>query len=213
MTADVNFTDKGLALQCRENNKSSLKDIKFMKSLCVYCGSRAGDEASFAEAARFIGKEAARRDWRIVYGGGKLGLMGVTAGAARDAGGKVFGIIPDFLVDLEGVLEGVDHIVVKTMHERKMRMFEESDAILTLPGGIGTLEEVIETLSWARLALHRKPIVVLNMDGFWTPLKTLLQHIVEREFAAPELMSDLVFVDRVEDVFPLLAKRTLEEVI
>ncbi len=184
-----------------------------MKSLCVYCGSRAGDDPSFAEAAAFIGKEAARRDWRIVYGGGKLGLMGTTAGAARDAGGKVFGIIPDFLVDLEGVLPGVDHVIVKTMHERKMRMFEESDAILTLPGGIGTLEEVIETLSWARLALHRKPIVILNMGGFWTPLKVLFEHIVERGFAAPELLGDMIYVDRAEDVFPMLAKKTLEEVI
>ena len=94
-----------------------------------------------------------------------------------------------------------------------MMMFEESDAILTLPGGIGTLEELIETLSWARLALHRKPIIVLNLDGFWTPLKSLFEHIVERDFAAPELLTDLSFVDRAEDVFPLLAKRTLEEVI
>jgi uncharacterized protein (TIGR00730 family) len=184
-----------------------------MKSLCVYCGSRAGDDPAFAEAAAFIGKEAARRDWRIVYGGGKLGLMGTTAGAARDAGGKVFGIIPDFLVDMEGVLPGVDHVIVKTMHERKMRMFEESDAILTLPGGIGTLEEVIETLSWARLALHRKPIIILNMGGFWSPLKELFEHIVTRGFAAPELLGDMIYVDRAEDVFPMLAKRTLEEVI
>lgn len=184
-----------------------------MKSLCVYCGSRAGDDPAFTAAAEFIGREAARRDWRIVYGGGKLGLMGLTAGAARDAGGKVFGIIPDFLVDMEGVLDGVNHTIVKTMHERKMMMFEESDAFLTLPGGIGTLEEVIETLSWARLALHRKPIVVLNVDNFWTPLKLLLEHVVDRGFAAPELLTELIFVDRADDVFPLLAKRTLEEVI
>lgn len=189
------------------------EERKPMKSLCVYCGSRAGDDPAFAEAARFIGKEAARLGWRIVYGGGKLGLMGTTAGAARDAGGAVFGIIPDFLVGLEGVLDGVDHIVVKTMHERKMRMFEESDAILTLPGGIGTLEEVIETLSWARLALHRKPIVILNMDGFWTPLKNLFEHIVDRGFAAPELLGDMMYVERAEEVFPLLEKRTLEAVI
>lgn len=184
-----------------------------MKSLCVYCGSRFGDDPAFGEAARFIGREAAKLDWRIVYGGGKLGLMGATAGAARDAGGKVFGIIPDFLVDSEGVLPDVDHIVVKTMHERKMRMFEESDAILTLPGGIGTLEEVIETLSWARLALHRKPIVILNMGGFWTPLKELFEHIVARGFAAPELLEDMIYVERPEEVFPLLEKRTLEAVI
>ncbi len=184
-----------------------------MKSLCVYCGSRAGNDPAFNDAAQYIGREAAKRDWRIVYGGGKLGLMGATAGAARDAGGKVFGIIPDFLVELEGVLPGVDHVIVKTMHERKMMMFDESDAILTLPGGIGTLEELIETLSWARLALHRKPIVVLNLNGFWDPLQTLLKHIVDEGFAATELLGDLVFVNRMEDVFPLLAKRTLEAVV
>jgi hypothetical protein len=172
-----------------------------MKSLCVYCGSRAGRDPEFARVARFLGAEAARRNCRIVYGGGKMGLMGVTAGAARDAGGRVFGVIPDFLVDLEGILENVDHKIVKTMHERKMLMFEESDAICALPGGIGTLEELIETLSWARLSLHAKPIIVLNLKGFWDPLRALFEHLVASGFAAPELMGDMVFVERPEDVF------------
>ena len=164
-------------------------------------------------AAKFIGEEAARRGWRIVYGGGKLGLMGQTAGAARDAGGKVVGIIPDFLVELEGVLPGVDHVIVKTMHERKMMMFEESDAILTLPGGIGTLEELIETVSWARLALHRKPILVLNLNGFWSPLKTLIKHTIDQGLAAEELLTqDMVFIDKVEDVFPFLVRHSMEVV-
>lgn len=173
-----------------------------MKSLCVYCGSRPGADPAFKEAAIWIGQEAARRSCRIVYGGGKLGLMGATAGAARDAGGAVFGVIPDFLVELEGILDGVDHKVVDTMHERKMLMFEESDAILTLPGGIGTLEELIEVLSWARLSLHKKPIIVLNLKGFWTPLKVLLEHVIEQGFADDALISDLVFVDTIEEVFP-----------
>lgn len=175
-----------------------------MKSLCVYCGSRPGDDPIFLKAAEYVGREAAKRGVRIVYGGGKLGLMGATAGAARDAGGDVFGVIPDFLVELEGILEGVDHKVVTTMHERKMMMFEQSDAILTLPGGIGTLEEVIETLSWARLSLHQKPIIVLNLNDFWSPLKELFEHIVGRGFAAHELLSDLKFIDKVEDIFPYL---------
>jgi len=173
----------------------------YMKSLCVYCGSRPGNEPVFLETAIAVGKEAARRGCRIVYGGGKLGLMGATAGAARDAGGAVFGVIPDFLVELEGILDGVDHKVVSTMHERKMLMFEESDAILTLPGGIGTLEELIEVLSWARLSLHRKPIIVLNINGFWAPLKELFEHIVKKEFADKALLGDLIFVDNVADVF------------
>ncbi|GJL93611.1 MAG: hypothetical protein DHS20C05_00160 [Hyphococcus sp.] len=180
-----------------------------MKSLCVYCGSRPGKDPAIKEAAISIGKEAASRDCRIVYGGGKMGLMGATAGAARDAGGPVFGVIPDFLVELEGILEGVDHVIVDTMHERKMRMFEESDAILTLPGGIGTLEELIEVLSWARLALHKKPIIVLNLKGFWAPLKELFEHIVAQGFADPELLNDMVFVDSVEDVFPAAEKMML----
>jgi len=184
---------------------------KYMKSLCVYCGSRAGSDPAFEQAAIAVGQKAAKDQCRIVYGGGKLGLMGATAGAARDAGGDVFGVIPDFLVELEGILEGVDHKIVSTMHERKMMMFEESDAILTLPGGIGTLEEVIEVLSWARLALHRKPIIVLNINDFWTPLKDLFEHIVEKEFAAKELLGDVVFVNTVDEVFAIVEHRTLHE--
>ncbi|WP_428409958.1 TIGR00730 family Rossman fold protein [Hyphococcus sp.] len=172
-----------------------------MKSLCVYCGSRPGNDPSFQEAAIAVGREAARRGCRIVYGGGKLGLMGATAGAARDAGGAVFGVIPDFLVEMEGVLEGVDHKIVTNMHERKMMMYEESDAFLTLPGGIGTLEELVEVVSWARLGLHRKPILVLDINGFWAPLKELLGHFVEKGLADKNLVNDLKFVKTVEDVF------------
>ncbi len=182
---------------------------KPMKSICVYCGSRPGTDPIFKESAILIGKEAAKRGCRIVYGGGKLGLMGACAGAARDAGGDVFGVIPDFLVELEGILDGVDHKIVDTMHERKMLMFEESDAILTLPGGIGTLEELIEVLSWARLALHRKPIIILNIKDFWRPLEELFHHIVELEFADKELLTDVCFVDRIEDVFPTAEKQML----
>lgn len=174
---------------------------KTMKSLCVYCGSRPGNDPAFKEAAIQVGQEAARRGCRIVYGGGKLGLMGATAGAARDSGGKVFGVIPDFLVELEGVLEGVDHKIVTNMHERKMMMYEESDAFLTLPGGIGTLEELVEVLSWARLGLHRKPILVLDINGFWSPLRELLGHFVEKELADAQLVNDLIFVDSVEAIF------------
>ena len=180
-----------------------------MKSLCVYCGSRPGTDPAFKEAAIAVGKQAAKRDCRIVYGGGKMGLMGATAGAARDAGGKVFGVIPDFLVELEGVLEGVDHKIVTNMHERKMMMYEESDAFLTLPGGIGTLEELIEVLSWARLGLHRKPLIVLNINGFWSPLKELLDHFVEKGLADKELVNDLKFVDSVEEVFDTAERQSL----
>jgi len=182
-----------------------------MKSLCVYCGSRPGNDPVFLKTASDVGQEAARRGCRIVYGGGKRGLRGAAAGAARDAGGAVFGVIPDFLVEIEGILEGVDHTVVSTMHERKMLMFEESDAILTLPGGIGTLEELIEVMSWARLDLHRKPIIILNLNGFWSPLEDLFSHIVETGFAAKELQSDVTFVDSVEEAFTVFERSPVRE--
>lgn len=180
-----------------------------MKSLCVYCGSRPGNDPAFKKAAIEVGQEAARRGCRIVYGGGKLGLMGATAGAARDAGGAVFGVIPDFLVELEGVLEGVDHKIVNNMHERKMMMYEESDAFLTLPGGIGTLEELVEVVSWARLGLHAKPIIVLDINGFWAPLKEMFSHFVEKELADKKLVDDLIFVKSVADVFDTAESRSL----
>ncbi len=180
-----------------------------MKSLCVYCGSRPGNDPAFKKAAIEVGQEAARRGCRIVYGGGKLGLMGATAGAARDAGGPVFGVIPDFLVELEGVLEGVDHRIVNNMHERKMMMYEESDAFLTLPGGIGTLEELVEVVSWARLGLHTKPIIVLDINGFWSPLKEMFSHFVEKELADKRLVDDLIFVKTVTEVFDTMESRSL----
>ncbi|MGF1543290.1 MAG: TIGR00730 family Rossman fold protein [Parvularculaceae bacterium] len=184
-----------------------------MKSLLVYCGSKPGDDPKFVEAATAVGREAAARGWRLVYGGGELGLMGATARAARDAGGDVYGVIPEFLVDVEGVLDGVKHDIVSTMHERKMRMFEAADAVLTLPGGIGTLEELIECLSWARLKLHAKPIIVLDLDGFWSPLRELFDHIVARGFADAALASDLVFVETVGQIFPSAERRMLESVV
>ena len=180
-----------------------------LKSLCVYCGSRVGDDNAFGEAADQLGRILAAEGTRLVYGGGKLGLMGRVAAAVRDNGGQVFGVIPDFLVELEGILEGVDHKVVTSMHERKMMMFEESDAICTLPGGIGTLEEIIELLSWVRLDLHRKPLIVYNVQGFWTPLIDLLHHVVDRGFADKALKSDIIVVERAEDVLPAARKRLL----
>jgi len=174
-----------------------------MKSICVYCGSTPGDDPAFMQAAQVIGKMAADTGWRVVYGGGKMGLMGETASAARDNGGQGYGVIPKFLTEIEGVLEGVEHKIVDTMHERKMIMFEEADAICTLPGGIGTLEEIIETLSWARLSLHRKPIIVANINNFWSPLQELLHHIVDRSFAPAFMLDSIKFVDNAEAVIEM----------
>lgn len=183
-----------------------------MKSLLVYCGSRFGHDPENLRVAKILGEQAAARGCRIVYGGGKMGLMGATAGAARDAGGRVFGVIPEFLVAVEGILDGVDHKVVQTMHERKMLMFEECDAIVALPGGIGTLEELIETISWARLALHHKPIMALNTKGYWEPLRALLQHLVDTGFASKELMGDLLFIDTPEGVLDIVMRPAVRAV-
>lgn len=171
-------------------------------SLCVYCGSRFGDRPIFKDSAVKLGEELVAHNVKLVYGGGKLGMMGATAGAVRDGGGQVYGVIPEFLTKMEGILDGVEHKIVETMHERKMIMFEESDAICTMPGGIGTLEEIIEIMSWARLDLHRKPLILVNLEDFWSPLVELVNHVVDRGFAAPELKDDLVVVDKVEDIIP-----------
>jgi len=169
-----------------------------------------GDDEAFGEAAKTLGTELAKAHIRLVYGGGKMGLMGTVAGAARDNHGAVFGIIPEFLVSMEGVLDGVDHTIVQTMHERKIRMFEEADAFCTLPGGIGTLEEIIELMSWTRLQLHRKPLILLNINEFWTPLVTLINHVVDHGFADPALKSDLIVVNRPEDVIPAMLNNMAE---
>jgi hypothetical protein len=168
-----------------------------------------GDQPEFKQAAETLGTSMAKEDVRLVYGGGNLGLMGTIASTVRDSGGRVYGVIPQFLTELEGVLADVDHKIVDTMHERKMIMFQEADAICTMPGGIGTLEEIIEILSWARLELHRKPVVLLNLNDFWSPLVELLNHIIDRGFAAEELRHDLVVVDRAEDVLEAARSRLL----
>ena len=169
-------------------------------SLCVYCGSSKGDDPKFHQAAVDLGAAAAKRGVRIVYGGGGVGLMGAVASSARDTGGNVYGVIPEFLLAKEGLLDDVEHKIVDTMHERKMLMFEESEAFAVLPGGIGTLEELIETLSWARLELHQKPIVLINLDGFWSPLMELMDHIVARGFAPAWFKDQLIVVDSVDQV-------------
>lgn len=198
-------------MSCSRRQRAQKRNLLMttLNSLCVYCGSRLGDQPVFEAAAKTLGSEMAREQVRLIYGGGKLGLMGKVAGSVRDNQGKVFGVIPKFLVQMEGILDGVDHKIVDTMHERKMLMFEESDAICTMPGGIGTLEEIIEILSWARLELHRKPVVLLNIEDFWTPLVELLNHIIDRGFASAELRNDLVVVQRPEDVIPAASERLM----
>jgi uncharacterized protein (TIGR00730 family) len=177
-----------------------------VESVCVFCGSSNAAEPAYLQAASTLGRALAAADMQLVYGGGGVGLMGACARAAHAAGGRVLGIIPEFLVDREQALESVEHVVVNDMRARKMLMFERSDAFVVLPGGIGTLEEVVEVLSWRRLDLHAKPVVFYNPQGFWAPLFALFQHTVDARLTPPEFMQAWTAVERIEDVVPALQR-------
>ena len=177
-----------------------------IRSVTVYCGSSNTVDANYLELARDLGREIAGRGWRLVYGGGNVGLMGQTALAAHQAGGQVLGVMPSFLKSVEGILEDVEHQIVETMHERKQILFDEADAFVVLPGGIGTLEEAVETLSWAKLSLHRKPMAFLARNSYWRPFFHLIDHIIEDGFA-PASFRDLI----AETSTPEQALEALEE--
>jgi len=149
-----------------------------LRSVCVYCGSSETTKREYLDLAERFGAAVAARGLRLVYGGGSIGLMGRSARAAFAAGGEVLGIMPRFLERREVVLQDVPHRMVDTMHERKYMMFAESDAFVVLPGGVGTLEEAIETLSWRRLNLHDKPVAFLSEDDFWDPFFHLIDHTI-----------------------------------
>jgi uncharacterized protein (TIGR00730 family) len=175
-----------------------------LKSVCVFCGSSDAADPAYLSAAADLGRALAAAKLRLVYGGGGVGLMGACARAAHAAGGEVLGIIPDFLMGKERALESVEHEVVTSMHERKQRFFEESQGFVILPGGIGTLEEIVELLSWRRLDLHTMPVVFYNPDGFWDLLFALFQHTVDAKLTPASFMDAWTVVDRVEDIVPSL---------
>jgi uncharacterized protein (TIGR00730 family) len=176
-----------------------------IRTVCVYCGSGPGTNPRFIEAAIALGKILAENAIRLVYGGGSIGLMGAVATSVLDHGGTVTGIIPDFLTTRENALKRVQEMIVTPdMHERKRLMFERSDAFVALPGGIGTLEELVEQLTWQQLGRHSKPILLANVDGFWEPLLALLAHMRATEFIRPSLAVDILKAERVEDILPRL---------
>jgi uncharacterized protein (TIGR00730 family) len=176
-----------------------------IKTVCVYCGSGPGTNPRFTEAAIALGKTFAENNIRLVYGGGSVGLMGALAKSALDHGGAVTGIIPDFLRSRENALTRVQEMIVTPdMHERKRLMFERSDAFVALPGGIGTLEELVEQLTWQQLGRHAKPILLANIDGFWEPLMALLAHMRATQFIRPNLQVDVLKAERIEDILPRL---------
>lgn len=161
--------------------------MKTLKSICVYCGSNAGSQPLFKEAAIQLGELLAREGIRLVYGGGSIGLMGALAKTVLQNGGEVTGVIPDFLKEQEVMLEEAHELIVtQDMHERKRTMFEKADAFIALPGGIGTLEELVEMLTWAQLGRHDKPMLLLNLGQFWTPLVELLDHMRDLGFIHPD---------------------------
>jgi uncharacterized protein (TIGR00730 family) len=176
-----------------------------IKTVCVYCGSGPGTNPHFMEAAVAFGKALAENGIRLVYGGGSLGLMGAVATSVLDHGGTVTGIIPDFLTLRENALTRVQEMIVTPdMHERKRLMFEHSDAFVALPGGVGTLEELVEQLTWKQLGRHEKPVLLANIDNFWEPLFALLAHMRSTQFIRSGLSVDILKAERVEDILPRL---------
>lgn len=170
-------------------------------SVCVYCGSRAGARPQYAQAASDLGALIAAEGWRLVYGAGDVGLMGTAARATQSAGGATFGVIPTHLMKLEvGKTDLGTFVVTENMHERKKVMFMNSDAIVVLPGGAGSLDEFFEVLTWKQIGLHNKPIFLLSTDDYWAPLETLIEHVVTEGFAAQSLKDHFTTVSTVEEL-------------
>jgi uncharacterized protein (TIGR00730 family) len=178
------------------------------QSVCVYCGSSEATRPEYLDLATRFGAALAERGKRLVYGGGGIGLMGRAAKAAHAAGGDVLGIMPRFLQRREVVLTDVPHRMVDTMHERKHIMFEESDAFVVLPGGIGTLEEAVEMLSWRRLELHQKPVIFLSEDSFWDPFFHLIQHTIEANLTPADFTESCIQATTIEECFDALERAT-----
>ncbi|MGZ5914118.1 MAG: LOG family protein [Hyphomicrobium sp.] len=176
-----------------------------VRSVCVYCGSGLGKNPAYMAAARTLGAELAAHHIGLVYGGGSLGLMGEVARATLDHGGQVTGIIPSFLTEKEQMIRDADELIItEDMHERKRIMFERSDAFVALPGGVGTLEELVEQLTWVQLGRHTKPVVVANIDGFWNPVLSLLTHMKADSFIRPGLEVSFSVVDDAKKIVPAI---------
>jgi uncharacterized protein (TIGR00730 family) len=178
-----------------------------LQKICVYCGSNPGTDPAFVAAARDFGKILAENRIGLVYGGGAIGIMGEVSMSVLKHHGEVTGVIPEFLMAREHARRGVDGLIVtRDMHERKRKMFELSDAFVALPGGVGTLEELVEQITWVQLGRHKKPILLANITGVWDPLCALIDHMKILEFIRGDLSFDLLTVDKVADILPALRK-------
>ncbi len=183
------------------------KNMSKIRKICVYCGSGPGTDPAFVDAARSFGAILAKNGIGLIYGGGTVGMMGTLAQSVLDHGGTATGVIPKFLMTRERPAQGVNNLIVTDdMHERKRKMFEMADAFVALPGGVGTLEEIVEQMTWAQLGRHRKPILLANVQGFWDPLCALLTHMNQLEFIRGDLNFDLLVVDKIESILPMLQK-------
>ena len=186
-----------------------MESMNTLKAICVYCGSGPGSNPKFVESARTFGGILASNNIRLVYGGGSIGLMGAIADSVIDHGGQVTGIIPDFLKAREMMFKRAQEMIVtRDMHERKRLMFERADAFVALPGGVGTLEELVEQMTWAQLGRHKKPILMANIDRFWDPMCALLDHMRDMQFIRAGLTVAPLVVDSVEEILPALRDAT-----
>jgi uncharacterized protein (TIGR00730 family) len=186
-----------------------------IKSVCVYCGSSPGNDLAYAEAGEQLGAALAAAGMKLIYGGGTTGIMGAVSRGVLENGGEVGAIIPSFLVGRETTKAALtmftDVTVTETMHERKHQMFERSDAFVVLPGGIGTIEEIVEIMTWSQLGQHRKPMVFANVKGFWNPMIAMLDHVGSAGFIhTASLMRPLV-VDRVDDIIPTIVNAIVKD--
>lgn len=179
-----------------------------IRSICVYCGSQPGRDPAYIEAGRALGRSIAENHLRLVYGGGTKGIMGAVASGVLSGGGRVTGIIPEFLMDKEATRHSLGQlselIVTPDMHVRKHKMFERADAFVTLPGGIGTLEEIVEIMTWAQLGRHRKPMIFANIGGFWDPMLELIRHMADAGFVHTAHLVQPIVIDNVEEIVPTL---------
>ena len=182
-----------------------MEKVKYKKSLCVFCGSKNGNNLIYKKAARELGTYLAKNKIRLVYGGGSLGLMGELSNSVNRNNGNILGVIPKHLLQIEGINKNHGEIIITDdMHTRKKTMYNNSDAFLCLPGGIGTLEEVSEIITWFQLNISRKPIFFLNINGYWDKFRLLLENIVSTEFASKDLLNYFSFFESLEALVPSL---------
>ncbi len=191
-----------------------ISDMNMVKAVCVYCGSSPGHDVAYVEAAEQFGAALAASGLRLIFGGGTTGVMGALARATLKGGGQVGAIIPNFLIGRETTKAALtvfgDLTITETMHERKHKMFERSDAFVALPGGIGTVEEIVEIMTWGQLGQHRKPIVFANIKGFWDPMLAMLDHLHRAGFIHSGHLLQPIVVDRVEAIIPAIASAAVK---